>query len=447
MAASNLQTDPQSYQRTVSKGMDKKLKNILQDISTKTADIKAKMVHVEPVVQTKMPQRLENVLCAQFQQFPITYTYKCPRFDVDDDAAYKHLDEYGYVVFKNVIPSNTEIEEIRTQIWDWLEQLSFPNEKKIDRDDPETWHDGNWPCDPDTGIVFSFGVGQARFMWRCRSYPKVHAAFSKAWGTSDLITSFDGCNLYRPWQYHGGWRTKGKWWHLDQNARRSESRGKQSIQGLLALTDGDETTGGLCVIPKTHLVHDQLCERVRWPSHSDYVPLPKKDRVFDDFRDVGGYLVHYKAGDLVVWDGRTVHCNSPSMDALDANATVSRAESAAKKCSLTRMVVYICFGPREKAKNEILKKRQQIAFNAHCTSTHWPHFFRYRLGAGVVGHGDFSLNEAQKRLVGYPRNAVQELIWQLKYEFELTWSDLATFGVVATALAFVANVMWKQRKQ
>ena len=189
------------------------------------------MNHVVPVVQTRMPKKLEQNLCISYRDFPVTTDYICPRFDVDDPLGYKHLEENGYVVFKNVIPTESQIDYIKNDIWSWLEQLNFPHNKKIDRNDPETWHDGNWPSDPDTGIVFGFGVGQTEFMWKCRSFPKVKKAFSTIWNTDDLITSFDGCNLYRPWKYYKRWKTKGKWWHLDQNARRTESRGKQSIQG------------------------------------------------------------------------------------------------------------------------------------------------------------------------------------------------------------------------
>eukprot|EP01084_Bolivina_argentea_P007896 14810_1 len=355
---------PSSLRQPLPQGMQTKLKSVLSEISTSSTKIKSKLTHVNPIVKTAMPPKLEEALCSKFKHFPITHDYICPRFDVDDPAAYKHLETQGYVVIKDIVPTN-EIKEVKDMVWDWLEQLPFPNDIKINRNNPESWHDGNWPTDPDTGIIFSFGVGQTEFMWRCRSYPGVKKAFSNVWGTSDLITSFDGMNLYRPWKYYAPWRTKGKWWHLDQNGRREDSKGKASIQGILALTDGDDTTGGLCVIPKTHFDHDEICERVHWPKHSDYLPIPRKDKMFDDFRSVGGYLVHYKAGDLVLWDGRTVHCNCPSNEA-ELNPETGQEwctekEKKEKEWDVMRMIMYICMGPTWQAKNEILKKRQEIA--------------------------------------------------------------------------------------
>merc|ERR1712154_637858 len=147
--------------------------------------------------------------------------------------------------------------------------------------------------------------------------------------------------------------------------------------------------------------------------------------------------VHYKAGDLVLWDGRTVHCNSPAVEGENEgedDAKRETEEATPQRWDLTRMVVYICLGPRAKAKNEILKKRQEIAFALNVTSTHWPQFFRYRLGAGCVDRKGFELNEKQKRLVGYPRAWYEEALWQAKYEYRLGFGDLWVFASFLGAL-------------
>jgi len=121
-------------------------------------------------------------------------------------------------------------------------------------------------------------------------------------------------------------------------------------------------------------------------------------------------------------------------------------EKKQRKWELTRMVVYVCMTPRDKATNQILEKRQQIAFEKHTTSTHWPQFFRYRLGGkSVVEHGDFKLNEAQKRLVGYPRTFIEEMVWRAKYEFELEFGDLFVFSSFVAAIGFAGSVFWKKR--
>merc|ERR1719204_1904229 len=105
-------------------------------------------------------------------------------------------------------------------------------------------------------------------------------------------------------------------------------------------------------------------------------------------------------------------------------------------------------GPREKAKNEILRSRQDIAFRLGVTSTHWPQYFRYRLGAGMVDHGDFELNETQKRLVGYPRNWLQEAWWQMKHEFGVSVGELCVVSGFVGALSamFLSRRAQRQSK-
>ncbi len=100
------------------------------------------------------------------------------------------------------------------------------------------------------------------------------------------------------------------------------------------------------------------------------VPIPKRDQLFDDYRETGGYMVHYKAvcvfalslhflidilqcdlwwnvkGDLVLWDSRTVHCNAPSIEPTlnpkDGSPWVNEEEKAKRKWEAIRMVAYIC---------------------------------------------------------------------------------------------------------
>lgn len=126
------------------------------------------------------------------------------------------------------------------------------------------------------------------------------------------------------------------------------------------------------VVPQTHKKHTEICERIAWPKNLEYIPIPKKDRFFDDYRSTGGVLVHYKAGDLVLWDSRlvipilnglctsqspfcctiehgiyrTVHCNAPSIEPTvnpkDGSPWLSEGEKANMKWDMIRMVAYIC---------------------------------------------------------------------------------------------------------
>ena len=69
---------------------------------------------------------------------------------------------------------------------------------------------------PGTGIVAFDGVGQCEAQWFVRRQAAVQQAFGTIWGTNELLTSFDGMCLFRPWDIEASWKTKSGWFHVDQ---------------------------------------------------------------------------------------------------------------------------------------------------------------------------------------------------------------------------------------
>lgn len=104
------------------------------------------------------------------------------------------------------------------------------------------------PINWGTGISTGYSSGQADFNWYIRTRPKVRAAYEKIWKTEDLIVSFDGFNLFRPWQLNEKWKTNNGWYHVDQTPRQGHT-GRECIQGLVNLYDTSPETGGLTVVP------------------------------------------------------------------------------------------------------------------------------------------------------------------------------------------------------
>ena len=115
-------------------------------------------------------------------------------------------------------------------------------------------------------------------MWRARALPRVRDAFAAIWGTHDLLTSFDGANVFRPWNDRPEWRTDGGWYHVDQGTAK---QGCHCVQGLLTLTDASYHTGGLVVVPGSHHAHADLCARLAQlqPPERDFLPVPLDDPV------------------------------------------------------------------------------------------------------------------------------------------------------------------------
>mmetsp|Transcript_104640 Transcript_104640/g.207819 ORF Transcript_104640/g.207819 Transcript_104640/m.207819 type:complete len:419 (+) Transcript_104640:41-1297(+) len=292
------------------------------------------------------------------------------RFDVTDaDRWLGHLDEHGYCVIAGVADA-AAVARAKTLIWDFLE--SVPG-TQVRRDRLETWGlDGQWLPSGRNGIVGTLGFGQSDFCWHVRLLPGVARAFSAIWGCEDLIVSFDGGNIFRPWSQRPEWRTEGSWWHVDQNAFLPGMSGRVSIQGLVSFTDATSATGGLCVIPGSHKLHEQVCERACAKHMSgNFLPVQSGDPVLRN----GGQLVCAEAGDLLLWDSRCVHCNTPG-NCLDGDNTGSSAANdhvrEGEDMELLRIVGYVSMLPATVATHDLLAKRRR-AFLHNVTASHWPH--------------------------------------------------------------------------
>ncbi|CAJ1380827.1 unnamed protein product [Effrenium voratum] len=317
-----------------------------------------------------------------------------PRFNLDTDKQQfgQYLQEHGYAVVKNVA-SPPDIERARSLLWEFLEALP---DTQVKRDDVRTWGcPKDWLPSPSNGILHGFGFGQSDFMWHLRMLPGVKEAFAAIWGTDDLLVSFDGGNVFRPWRYNWDWLTSGGWFHCDQNARLPHSRGRVCVQGLVTLRAATAETGGLVVVPGSHLKHEELCSRSALSRGSgDFVPVSVDDPILQD-----AALVLAEAGDLILWDSRTVHCNTPALAPEEACSTPAEDD-----WQLIREAGYVCMTPCSFASQEVLQKRRE-AFEQNVSTSHWPHKFvvaGYALPDTPVKNPS-TISKEQRWLIGYDR--------------------------------------------
>ncbi|CAE7549700.1 unnamed protein product [Symbiodinium natans] len=247
---------------------------------------------------------------------PVKLTRRyCPqRFAVGDARAQEHLRREGYVILADVLTPD-QVAEATERFWSYL---SASTAGAVQRDSPLTWQSHLWPGQDYNGLINSGGIGQSDFMWYIRSKPKVIAAFADVWGVDkeDLIMSFDGCCAFRPPSVDPRWRTRAGWFHTDQNGRTTGSE-FVCAQGLVALTDGDESTGGLAVLPGSHRSHAEIFRR--WPleRENDFFILPRSDELLAERSPCKPHVVPVNAGDLVLWDSRLIHCNVPAVHRFD----------------------------------------------------------------------------------------------------------------------------------
>ncbi|CAF3965525.1 unnamed protein product, partial [Rotaria sp. Silwood1] len=241
------------------------------------------------------------------------------------------------------------------------------------------------------GVISGHGIGQSDFLWSVRSNRQIKSVFARLWNTRELLVSFDGCGIFRDWRYNPTWKTNDGWEHVDQNPKKKPDR--CCVQGMVSLTDQNERTGGLIVYPRTHLRFTELCDITE--NSGDFVKIPLNHPIMNQGQTLGK-LVHCHAGDLILWDSRLIHCNSP--------ATAIEERRQDEPVGLLRIVAYVSMSPvtfvHDHTLDEFRQKRKEIVEN-NITLTHWSTDFTVSYG----NHADLpkvsmdKFNAYQKALI------------------------------------------------
>ena len=330
------------------------------------------------------------------------------RFDLSnpsDAVAFDlHLSTQGYAIVANAANAK-QIQHSTNLFWDWLE--STPNTTTLSRHDPSTWvstKEHPWIPNPNNGLL-SY-VGQSDFCWSIRTLPVVKQAFQRIWKDStsnnseEMIVSFSGGCVFRPWRRNQTFLTQGEWWHLDQNGTIDGNTGKQCVQGLVSLTDATVHTGGLCVLPGSHHQFVDVCKRSPFEDgESDYMSIGRDDELLQPTASTPtvGKLICCKAGDLIVWDSRLVHCNTPASTDVVLQNLSEHPHTESEDRELIRLVGYVCMVPRNFATNAEIKQRIEC-YETKTQTSHWPHRHLRPIGFGTLDYDNCSAE--RKELIG-----------------------------------------------
>lgn len=261
------------------------------------------------------------------------------RFAVEHPGWPAFLDEHGFVVLAGVVP---EAARYVDGLWDVVEALAGG---ALDRKVAATQAVGrSWPVMLHGGMIQY--VGHSAAQWGLRE--QVAPAFARLHGcdVGELASSFDGFCLmsgerrYRP-------RPAISFVHTDQGPLRPP---RWSIQGLVNLVDNDERSGGLVVIPRSHRAHAEFFRKRGIEHRGDWYLFSEEEKKDPLFR--GHLKVCGEAGDLMLWDSRTFHCNTiPSKPAL-------------------RVCAYICMLPKKQVPAATVAKRAEAVAERRCSSHH-----------------------------------------------------------------------------
>jgi len=280
------------------------------------------------------------------------------------------------VVFKDALAPD-EVRHTQELIWKYLEGLGTG----ISRDDGSTWGKEKWPRTVGGGLVVYYGIGQSEGVWYVRGRKAVKQAFEQIYGTDELLVSFDGVSMFRPWSRQPELKTGSGWWHVDQDPLHNPEF--DCVQGLVNLLPSTPHTGGNTLVPSSHKRFGELAVRYRsrlekLASRHERgggegvgdVTSPQASQLRLDPDDpilIEGtpLMLHLEAGDLLLWDSRVVHCNSSGLC----------DDEQEKRDELLRQVVLVCMTPRVKASPDVLAARES-AVSSGVTTTHWPHKFQ-----------------------------------------------------------------------
>lgn len=141
------------------------------------------------------------------------------------------FDQYGFVVVDNILDSQ-ECDRSMDEVWDYIEQRARCTGKAINRDNPNTWVDSNWPKEicKNGGFIGKFPywkrmaslndtlVNVQPQAWKNRENPKVYKVFSQLMRQPNLWVSIDRYGIMRPSKRSNieptvKWQTKSNWLH------------------------------------------------------------------------------------------------------------------------------------------------------------------------------------------------------------------------------------------
>ena len=260
--------------------------------------------------------------------------------------------------------SEDEVEEAMRRVWDLIEGQGTG----VDRADRSTWTNERW-CPrtaADPGKVAGTGSGaggygalQSDAAWYIRGRPGLRQMWASIYGTDDLIVSWDGLNVVRPWKHDPTWRVTAQGPHIDGVRQMQSPDGRRPdggdfepstryyAQGVVNLVRSSADAGGNVVVSGSHKHYESL-NRQFFSQSGEQRVTPEIVAARPEIFENNVIIAHVEPGDCVLWDDRSIHCNHPGV-----TGTIPARDG------LLRAACYCTMAPAATAVAEVLESRKQ----------------------------------------------------------------------------------------
>lgn len=304
--------------------VDQEVKELVREIESKGS-----VAEVDPLLKKLVVKLQKNCLklsCKEhstpLSEYPLDEEGFAVSFDpVEDEIGFRECwEKYGLVVGRGVV-SKEMCRQTTERMKQLLQKLS---NNRFDLDDPSTYDsipldDNNVPC-ISRGF---FEVYHDNSLAKLRQSIRIYLHHVLIWGRTDLWTSFDRFGIKLPQNED----SKGLPLHVDQNPLVHAKF--KTTQGVLALVDCPVPQGTFVSVPCSRNLFSKYEKSIKKhdPDYRGEYVEAGWDPSLDQELTSHAQPIPIRAGDLVSWDSRTTHANSPNLAATP------------------RMVAYISAGP------------------------------------------------------------------------------------------------------
>ncbi|MDH5609961.1 MAG: phytanoyl-CoA dioxygenase family protein [Cyclobacteriaceae bacterium] len=195
----------------------------------------------------------------------------------------------GYIVLKDAVPQH-QVTATAALLWEFEEK---------DPNDPTTWY-----APPRREIEMKELIGsgmveiyQHQLLWDNRQYPRVYEAFVDVWGDEKLWVTIDRANLNFPVRPQDSFKGFIHW-DIDT----SLNPRPYNVQGVLALSETTDLTGGFQCIPELYRTFDE------WVKGQP----ADRDPFQPDYTGFGLTQVNMQPGDLLIFNAMLPHGIRPN---------------------------------------------------------------------------------------------------------------------------------------